>query len=45
MRNISFVMGIATVAATLLPVYIALLTWGALFLREGRLRPIVPMRS
>jgi DoxX-like family len=30
--------------ATLLPVYIALLTWGGLFLREGRLRPLVPLR-
>lgn len=29
---------------TLLPVLIALLTWGGLLLRDGRLRPLVPAR-
>jgi hypothetical protein len=29
----------------LFPVYVALLIWAALFLREGRLRALVPLRS
>ncbi|HMF53919.1 MAG TPA: DoxX family protein, partial [Edaphobacter sp.] len=29
----------------LFPVYIALLIWGGIFLRENRLRTLVPLRS
>jgi hypothetical protein len=29
---------------TLLPLYVAVLTWGGLLLRDGRLRPLVPQR-
>jgi hypothetical protein len=29
---------------TLLPVYVAVLTWGGLLLRDGRLHPLVPPR-
>jgi len=30
---------------TLFPVYVGLLVWGALFLREDRLRALIPLRS
>jgi hypothetical protein len=30
---------------TLFPIYIGLLVWGGLFLREGRLRALIPVRS
>jgi DoxX-like family len=29
----------------LFPVYVALLVWGALFLRDGRLRALIPLRT
>jgi hypothetical protein len=30
---------------TLFPIYLALLLWGGLFLREGRLRSLIPLRN
>jgi hypothetical protein len=30
---------------TLFPIYVAVLLWGGLFLREGRLRALVPLRG
>jgi hypothetical protein len=36
--------GSPLVTHTLLPLYVAVLTWGGLLLRDGRLRPLVPQR-
>jgi hypothetical protein len=30
---------------TLFPIYVAVLVWGGLFLREGRLRALIPLRG
>ncbi|HEU4474917.1 MAG TPA: hypothetical protein VFR72_08760 [Gemmatimonadales bacterium] len=30
---------------TLFPIYVAALTWGGLFVRESRLRELVPLRG
>jgi len=36
--------GIATLSATLFPIYIGILLWGGIVLREERLRAILPLR-